>query len=197
MKKLILSVLFAFFICTCVHASASPLIDSQANSIHAAINSGNFAQVNAIAAANPGAQGEIAMFLLSQAQAKITSNPALAAKIFATATPFVAQIPDNQTQSAATIIASIVASASSPAFQKSNPGAASDIFTAALNMSSQPNILAVNSGLHAKVLVDANSFVSANPDGAGKLLKDTVSLAQTPGTMPTINTIGAFAPSAQ
>jgi hypothetical protein len=193
MKKLVLAALFVIFVSLSAQASASAVT----NSVQAAIASGNFEQIEAIAAANPAAQGEIAMYLLQQSSSKIASNPALAAKIFAAATPYVAQVPANQSGKAAGLIASVVQAAGSEGFSAKNPDAASDIFAAGLNMSSQPNIIAQSPGLHDTTLASASSFVDKNPQYAKGDLKSAVSLAQSPGVRPTINNIGAQTPSAQ
>jgi hypothetical protein len=193
MKKLILSALFAILVSLSTQASASAITTA----LQAAINSNNFAQIDSIAAANPAAQGEIAMYLLQQAQAKMATNPDIAARIFAAAAPFVAQIPSSQAADAASIIASIVSTASGAGFESSNPGAASSIFEAALGMTNQPNILASNPNLHATVLAGANTFLEKNPQGADKKLQDIVSLAQAPGAPPTVNALGAYVPSAE
>lgn len=193
MKKLILAALLVLFVSASGQASAS----AATAAVQSAINSNNFAAIASYAAANPAAQGEIAMYLLQQAQAKLATNPNLAAQIFAAATPYVSQIPAGQSASAATIIASIVNTVSGAGFQSSNPGPASSIFADALNMTNQPNILAANPNLHANTLTAANAFLDKNPQGADKKLRETVSLAQAPGTPPTVNTVGAHVPSAQ
>ncbi len=193
MKKLILSALFVLFVTLSGQASASPYTAA----IQAIVGGGNVAAIDAYAAANPGAQGELAMYLLEQAQAKLATNPTLAAQLFAAAGTYVGQIPAAQAASAAGIIASIVNTVSGVGFQTSNPGAASSIFTTALNMTNQPNILAANPNLHATVLAGANAFLEKNPQGADKKLREVVSLAQTPGTAPTVNAVGAHIPSAQ
>ncbi len=190
MKRLILSALFAIFISLAAQASASAVTSS----VQAAINSNNFAQIEAIAAGNPGAQGEIAMYLLQQAQSKMASNPSLAAKIFEAAGPYVSQIPAAQSASAAGMIGSIVDTANGAGFQSGNPGAASAIFGAAIGMANQPNILAANPKLYETSLANANAFLEKNPQGAEKKLKDIVSLAQAPGA-PRGNAIGAHIPT--
>jgi hypothetical protein len=192
MKKLLLSAIFALLVSFGVDASASALT----NSVQAAINSGNLDQIAAIAAANPTAQGEIAMFLLQQASAKIGSNPTLAASLLKAAGPMTAQIPASQSAAAAAIIASIVQTASGSGFQTANPDAASGIFSAALVISSQPNIAAAAPGLKATTLASANAFIEKNPQAASNL-KETVLLAQTPSVAPTVNTRGANIPSAE
>ena len=193
MKKLILSALLALFVSFSGQASASPATAAVA----AAVSSGNFAGIDAYAAANPGAQGEIAMYLLQQAQARIAANPALAAKLFEAAAAYVSQIPAGQSAQAANLIASIVGIANGAGFQTRNPDAASSIFAAALGMTNQPNILAANPNLHSTVLANANDFLGKNPQGANKKLKETVSLAQSAGTTPTVNAVGANVPSAE
>lgn len=193
MKRLILSTLLALFVSLSGQASASLATAAVA----AAISSNNFAAIDSYAAANPAAQSEIAMVLLQQAQAKITTNPALAAKIFEAAAVYIAQIPAAQSAQAANLIASIVGTVNGEGFQSANPDAASTIFAAALSMSNQPNILAVNPNLHATVLANADAFIQKNPQGADKKLKERVSLAQTPGVLPSVNNIGAHVPSAE
>lgn len=193
MKKLVLSSIFAFLLTFASVANASTVTDQ----IQAAINAGNYDQIGTIAAANAGAQGEIAMFLLDQALAKISSNPSQAAQIFAAAGPYVSQIPAGESGSAATKINSIVSAASGAGFQSSNPGAASDIFTAALLMTNQPNILAANPNLHAGVLSAANTFVQNNPQGANDGLKNAVQLAETAGSAPGTGPVGAHIPTTE
>ncbi len=193
MKKLILSALFALFVSFSVQASASAVTDS----IQAAIAAGNFEKINQIAAANPAAQGEIAMYLLQQAQAKIATNPTLAAKIFAAAAPFVGQIPAKQSAQAAQIIASVVGTASGKGFGAASPCPAGDILAAAIGMTAQPNISSQNASLHGQTLANANGLLEQSPQCAGSTLQSVVSLAQTPGVAPTIFNIGAHAPSAE
>lgn len=191
MNKVILSALLGLFVSYGVVASASPVT----NSVQTAINNNNIAGIAAIAAANVPAQGEIGLFLLQQAQAKLSSNPALAAQLFEAAAAYVAQMNPAQSASAATIIAAITNTANGAGFQSGNPDATSAIFAAALGMTNQPNIIAANSNLHATVLADANAYLQKNPQGANKKLKDSVSLAQAPGFTPTTNAIGGNVPS--
>ncbi len=189
MKKLILSALFALFATFAVHASASAITDS----VQSAIAAGNFEKINAIAAANPGAQGEIAMYLLQQAQSKVTTNPTLAAKIFTAAGPFVGQIPEGQSKQASSIIASLVNTANGKGFQAATPCPASDIFAAALGMTDQPNISQQNAGLHGQTVANANGLMAQNPQCDGSKL--AALLAVTQGTAPTVTTLGAHVPS--
>lgn len=193
MKKLFLSALLALFVSISGQAHAS----AATSAVQAAINSNNFAGIDSYAAANPAAQGEIAMYLLQQAKAKLASNPTLAAKLFEAASAYVAQIPAAQSTNAASLIASIVNTVNGAGFQSSNPDAASSIFAAALNMSNQPNILAANPNLYATVLSSANVFLNKNPQAANKKLKDVVSLAQSAGTPPSTNAIGGNVPSVE
>lgn len=192
MKKLILSALFALFVSFSIQASASAVTDS----VQAAIAAGNFEKVNQIAAANPTAQGEIAMYLLQQAQAKITTNPALAAKIFTAAGPLVGQIPEKQSAQAAQLIASIVGTANGKGFQTASPCPASDIFAAALGMTNQPNILSQNASLHGQTVADASGLNAQNPQCDGSKLAAQLAVFQG-ATTPTTFNLGAHAPSAQ
>ncbi|MDX1921901.1 MAG: hypothetical protein SFW65_02060 [Alphaproteobacteria bacterium] len=191
MKKLILSALFALFTTFAVQASASAVTDS----VQAAIAAGNFEKINQIAAANPGAQGEIALYLLQQAQSKIATNPTLAAKLFTAAGPFVGQIPESQSKQAATIIAALVNIANGKGFQAASPCPASDIFAAALGMTEQTNISTQNAGLHGQTVSNANGLMAQNPQCEGDKL--AALLAVTQGTTPTVNTLGAHAPSVE
>lgn len=193
MKKLILSALFVFFVSLSGQASASAV----STAVQSAISSNNFDSIATFAAGNPAAQGELAMYLLQQAQAKLATNPALAAKLFQAAAAYVAQIPAAQAGQAANIIASVVSSTSSKVCQAGGADPYSTILAAALSMSNQPNIIAANANLHATVLASADAYVAKSPECAGDNLKQTVLLAQTPGISPTINNVGAHGPSAE
>jgi hypothetical protein len=199
MKKILVQVVFALLIFAAPPAFAASITEQ----VQAAIAAGNYDQINTIAAGNPASQGDIAMYLLSQAQSKVGTNPTLAARLFSAAVPFVSEIPAGQSASAASTIQFMANTASGSDFQSQNPCPATDIFTAAISMSNQSNIKAANGGLNASVMAAASSFVSSDSEGQqcdsdNKKLQQLVSLAVTPtNTPPTTSTINAIIPSAE
>jgi hypothetical protein len=144
-------------------AISTPAFAAWQQDMQAAVNAGNTAKIDQIAAANTGAQGEIALFLLQQAQAKLASNPELAAKIFAAAGPFVNQVGGDNAQKAANVLTAMVASAKDSSFQQKNCVGALTILGAALSMSSLPNISAVAPNLHSITLAAANDSLESKP----------------------------------
>jgi hypothetical protein len=175
---------------------SAPAFAGWQQDIQAAINSKNFHQVDVIAASNPGAQGEIALFLLQQAQSKLASNPELAAQIFASANPFVNQINAPKNTDAAAVLLSMVSTAKDGGFQQKNCVGALTILGAALSMSTLPNISSVAPNLHAITLAAANDSLESKPLCDTKSLQDEVSLAETPGTPPRIGPGPVITPSA-
>jgi hypothetical protein len=181
MKKFISAFVFVILLTFSFQASAA----SWTAALQAAINSGNIGQINSIAAANPGDQGAIALFLLQQAQAKLPTNASLAAKIFQAASPFVSQITGPDANTAANILQDIVNTAKESNFQQANCQGALTVLGAAINMSSLPNIVAANPNLHNITLAAANDSIHSNPQCDTKELEDQVSLAQQPFAPPT------------
>lgn len=183
MKKIISALAFVTLLTFSFHASAAPWTAA----LQAAVNSGNTSQINSIAAANPGDQGAIALFLLQQAQAKLPTDVALAAKIFQAASPFVSQISGTDATTAANILQDIVNTTKESNFQQANCQGALTILGAAINMSSLPNIVAANPNLHNITLAAANDSIHSNPQCDTKELEDQVSLVQQPFAPPTNN----------
>jgi hypothetical protein len=87
--------------------------------------------------------------------------------------------------------------AKDPGFQRGNPNGANAIFTAALAMSSEPNIVVGNPLLHNAALADANDFMGNNPSIADKGLSDEVDLALQVGSPPPLGPRGVINPSAE
>ncbi|MER2519247.1 MAG: hypothetical protein ABTQ34_00990 [Bdellovibrionales bacterium] len=162
-----------------------------------ALANGNFAEINVIAANNPGAQNDIALFLLREGQNNLATRPDVAIRLFSAAVPFASQIKLTSAREAGNIIAAFLALARDPAFQKRNPQGASDIFTAALAMSIEPNIVVANPNLHNVVLADARDFMGDNPVDANKVLADQINLALQVGSPAPIGPRGVINPSAE
>jgi hypothetical protein len=188
MKKF-LPVLFLFFL---LAAGAAHAADWRSD-LRAAIDGGNFDRVNIIAATHPGAQGDIALLLLKEAQAH-ASDRAMQIKIFDAATPFVGRIPAANIGPADDMISAMLAVGADPDFQQLHPQQANAILLSALVMSSQPNLVANDPTLHARALEAADDFVKKNPQDADKKLLDEVSLAEAGGA-PSITPIGTINPS--
>ncbi|MDX2028938.1 MAG: hypothetical protein SFW62_09955 [Alphaproteobacteria bacterium] len=190
MKKLLLVIALVFSI-----AGISPVhAATWTNEVQAAIQSGNFEQINVIGAKNPSAAGDIAVYLLQQSQNKALSQD-VRVKLFTAATPFAGQIAPNDTAAAGKIINAMLALANNPAFQKTNPNAAADIYASALNMSGQPNMIVGNPNLHNAVLADADDFLGNAPADADKRLREQVSLALFVGAPPPLGPRGIINPS--
>ncbi|MBI3419290.1 MAG: hypothetical protein HY053_04065, partial [Proteobacteria bacterium] len=145
MKKFIFAAALVALLGTSLPAMAAPW----SSALQAAVNSGNTGQINAIAAAHPDAQGEMALFLLQQVAALLATKPELAAKIFAATGPFVPQVPAGQSPSAADILIKIIQTAKDSGFQQKDCRGALTILGAALSMSSMPNIVVASPNLHA------------------------------------------------
>jgi hypothetical protein len=176
MKKIFAVIGLSFLLAT----SAQAAVGSWQGSIDAAIKAGNFNQINIIAASNPIQQGAIALYLLQLAQ---EGNGGLdtQVKTFEAATPFVGQITPVDSSDAANVIAAMLAKASDPAFQKDHPHEAATIFTAALVMSGQPNIVGKDPNLHQEVLTAADDFSKGHPEDVDKRLSEEISLAEAGG----------------
>lgn len=164
-----------------------------------ALANGNFAEINVIAANNPNAQNDIAMLLLREAQNNLATRPDVAIKLFTAAVPFASQIKLASAREAGNIVATFLALARDPAFQKRNPQGASEIFTAALAMSTEPNLVVANPNLHNIALADARDFMGddPNPSDANKVLADQISLALQVGSPAPIGPRGVINPSAE
>ena len=160
-----------------------------------AVKTGNFSEINVIAAENPQDQGQIAMYLLQQTQDNVKSHPDFAIKLFNTATPFVGQVSLTDAAKAGHSVNLMLVLANDPGFQKANPAGANDIFTDALAMSSEPNIVVGNPLLHNTALADANDFMGNNPSIADKKLSDEVDLALQVGSPPPLGPHGVINPS--
>jgi len=137
-----------------------------------------------IAAKNPGNQGEIALYLLD-ATKRYGDNPQTAVKIFATAAPFVGQIPPAKSDTVIETVNTMLKIAADPRFQQANPDAASDIYYAALIISSQPDVVAADPTLHSAVLEAADDFLKTVPADSDKRLREEVDLAQAGGAPTT------------
>jgi hypothetical protein len=163
--------------------------------LQTAVKTGNFAEIDVIAAEHPDHQGGIAMYLLSQTQENIKSHPDQAIKLFNAAVPFAGQIPLSDAGKAGRTVYLMLVLANDPGFQKGNPNGVNDIYTAALAMSSEPNIVVGNPLLHNAALADANDFMGSNPTIADKKLSDEVDLALQVGSPPPLGPHGVINPS--
>ncbi len=190
MKKLLL---ISFILSLGVNASA--LAADWRNDIQEAVKYSNYNRINVIAASNPDAQGEIALFLLQKAQ-ESKASPDQDVKLFAAATPFVGRIPAADASKASDVVRAHLELAANPDFQKKYPRQAGDIFVHALYMSGQPNIVAYDPTLHAEVLEAANDFIKRSPSDADKKLLEEISLAQAGGA-PETTPVGVIEPSAE
>lgn len=174
MKKLYATITFAVF----TTATISPaLAASWTAAVNAAISSGNYGAINQIVAANPGAAGDISLFLLNQASADASSNPGKAVQLLNVATPLAAQIPPADAGTVVGDITGLLNLANDPGFQKNNTKGAAQIFSDALSLTSLPNLGQSGGTLHGTVVAEAGDFLAAHPDADGKL-HDDVSLAQ-------------------
>ncbi len=190
MKNSIQKIISVLAIVAFVTFSGSAFAASWTAALQAAVNSGNVGQINSIAAANPGDQAAIALFLLEQAEAKLPHNPSLAAKIFQAASPFLSQVQGADAKKAANILQDIVNTAKESNFQQANCQGALTILGAAINMSSLPNIEAANPNLHNLTLAAANDSIHNNPQCDTKELENQVSLAQNPNPPPKVGPDG-------
>lgn len=161
----------------------------------AAINSGDLSGVGAIGASNPGAQGDMALFLLQQAQSKFDTDPDLAAKIFQAAAPFVAQVNPSNSPAAAGAISDLINKAKDTRAQEKSCQGSLTILGVALTMSTLPNLVAAAGNLHTVAMAAANDTLDSNPKCDTKALEDQVSLAENFGTPPAVGPLGALAPS--
>ena len=161
-------------------SSSAAAVPAWQGAINTAIANGNFSQINIIAASNPTAEGDIAAYLLKLVP-HYANQPGTDIKIFEAATPFVGLIAQGNSNNAATVIAAMLAKATDPAFQRDNSRGAALIFTAALIMSGQPNIILQDPNLHQEVLTAADDFVKSHPQEADKRLLEEVSLAEAGG----------------
>ncbi len=193
MKKFML----VFVVALLLAQSHVALASDWMTELREAVANGNFAEINIIAANNPGAQNDIAMFLLREGQNNLATRPDVATRLFAAAVPFASQIKLGSAREAGNVIATFLALARDPAFQKRNPQGASDIFTAALAMSIEPNIVVANPNLHNVALADARDFMGDNPADANKVLADQISLALQIGSPAPIGPRGVINPSAE
>lgn len=191
MKKLliVLTVMALPLIGGASQAQAATVIQQ----VQAAINSGNFQQIDVIAAKNPEDQGDIAMYLLQQSQNSSLSQ-STRIKLFEAAAPFGNQIPTEDANQAAALIAAMLNLSGDPNFQKDHPKEAAGIIAAALSLSDQPNILSSNQGLHNVALAQANDLPGGADDQA---LKDQVDLAYQIGLSPPIGPRGIINPSVE
>lgn len=182
MKKL---VLLASLMLT-IFAISPAFAASVTEQIQAAVKSGNFEQINVIAAKNPEDQGDIAMYLLQQSQNSALSED-VRIKLFTSAAPFGSQIPVDDSQQAASLIGDML-NQLPPDHKK-----ASGVIAAALGLSDQPNILTGNPQVHEKALALADEYVA---DG-DKALQDQVDLALQVGLNPPVGPRGIIVPSVE
>lgn len=195
MKKFAL-ILIAAFLFAQSHAA---LASDWATELREALANGNFAEINVIAANNPNAQSDIAMFLLREGQNNLAARPDVAIKLFTAAVPFASQIKLASAREAGNIISTFLALARDPAFQNRNHQGASEIFTAALAMSTEPNLVVANPNLHNVALADARDFMgdSPNPSDTNKILADQINLALQIGSPAPLGPHGVINPSAE
>lgn len=193
MKKFALVLIAAFLLAQGNVAVAS----DWTTELREALANGNFAEINVIAANNPTAQNDIAMFLLREGQNNLATRPDVAIKLFAAAVPFASQIKLPNAREAGNIISAFLALARDPAFQRRSPQGASEIFTAALAMSTEPNIVVANPNLHNVALANARDFMGDDASDANKVLADQISLALQVGSPPPIGPHGVINPSAE
>ncbi len=186
--------IFAATTLLCALLFSTPGLAAWPGQMDAAIARNDFGRINTIAANNPGALGDIAMFLLQKARDRLPDIDA-AAKIFLAAVPFIIHVPPGDAGQAAGILLAVETAAKETDFQQKDCRGAITILGAALTMSSVPNIAAAAPNLHADFLADANAALEENPACDSAELQNEVSLAQVP-TVPTIGALGALTPSA-
>jgi hypothetical protein len=192
MKNLVL-LSFGLFAISALPVAAQAA--SWSDGVNAAISSGKFEEIDRIAAANPTALGEIGLVLLDKSKSLASSNPEKAALIFAAATPFVGQIPDGKVDTAIAAIKTLLDAAKGISGDQSSCVGASKVYSSALNMSSQPNVVAQSATLHDVALTDARSAVRSNSACGSQGLDDQVSLALQPNAPALAGLQGAVVPS--
>jgi hypothetical protein len=166
---------------------------SWTDSLNTAIANRDYNQINVIGASNPGQQGAIAVYLLQQSQ-QYKGETAREVRLFVSAAPFAGRIQQADVGTATEVIGSLVKFVEDKDFQKTHPRETSDVFLAALNMSSQPNISGSDPSLHADVLAAADDFVKEHPQDADKRLLEQVQLAESGGA-PEGTPRGVIAPN--
>jgi opacity protein-like surface antigen len=187
MKKLLIALTVAavpLFGASAAHAA------TVIQQVQAAVQSGNYEQIDVIAAKNPEDQGDIAMYLLQQSQNSALSEQ-VRIKLFTAAAPFGSQIPTEDATEAATLISNMLTLSGNPNFQKDHPKEAANIIATALSLSNQPNILASNEGVHNEALAQANDLPAGFQDAG---LQDQVDLALQVGLSPPLGPRGIIAP---
>ncbi len=190
MKKLV----FTLAVCAIILAPHLARAQAWMAGVNTAIQNGKYEDVDRIAANNPGAQGAIALYLLQQAQSLSSSNFDKAADIFATATPFVSQIPADGVGQAVQLITVMLNAADVASAGGTGCAGASKIFTSGIGMSTQANISAQSSGLRGTALSSAQTAIKSNSDCETDSLDDQISLAQQP-IAPLAGVHGAIVPS--
>jgi hypothetical protein len=174
MKKFVIAIAILFATAFLSPASAAPWTSA----VQAAIAKNNYAQINIIVASNPSAAGDIAAYLLQQAQNDAASNPGKAIKLFDVATPLTGQVSPAEAPNVVTSLTALLALANDPAFQKKDPHGAAEIFANVLNVSAEANIAGQSPHLHDIALSEANDFLHNNPDLNDKKLAEDIELAQ-------------------
>jgi hypothetical protein len=143
--------------------------------VTADINNGNYAGINQVVAANPSAAGDIAAFVLQQAQNDAGSNPGKSVKLLEVAVPLAAQIPGADKGAVLGNVQALLNLANNTNFQNSNPKGTAKVFAGLINILSLPNFSG-NPKLQGQVVADASAFIQSHP-GADDELKDDVLLA--------------------
>jgi D-arabinose 1-dehydrogenase-like Zn-dependent alcohol dehydrogenase len=163
----------------------TPALAAWQDDLMAAINAGDFAKIESIAASNASAQGQIAVILLQQGQKKLTTNPELGAKLFVEGSLFANQANDPLNEAAAQAILDVVNLAKDKDFQQKNCVGALTVLGSALSMSSMSNISEAAPNLHSVTLAAANESVD-NQDSLCDKDKLKALLAEDQGTPPRI-----------
>jgi hypothetical protein len=163
----------------------SPAFAAWQDDLLVAINAGDFAKIESIAAANPSEQGKIAVILLQQGQKLLPTNPELGAKLFVEGSLFANQANDPHNKAAADAILAVVNLAKDKNFQQKNCVGALTVLGSALSMSSMSNISEAAPNLRATTLAAANDSVD-NQDSLCDKDKLKALLAEDQGTPPRI-----------
>jgi hypothetical protein len=164
---------------------STPAFADWQQDLMAAINAGDFAKIESIAASNPAAQGQIAVILLQQGQKKLPTNPELGSKLFVEGSLFANQANDPHNKAAADAILAVVNIAKDKDFQQKNCVGALTVLGSALSMSSMSNISEASPNLHSVTLAAANESVD-NQDSLCDKEKLKALLAEDQGTPPRI-----------
>lgn len=159
-----------------IHVQNAMAADWQTD-LQKALQNGQYTEIDVIAANHPALQGQIAVYLLDQAQINTGSQPDKAVKLLVAATTFVDQIEVADIDSVSRDVNALLSLARNADFRKKDPQAAATLYTSALAISRDPSVIMTNPDLHHSVVADARDFLNKDPQNSDPQLSDEVSLA--------------------